>query len=485
MIELKASLRLKRRWHGDGGYREVLAVSLPLVISTGMWSVQHFVDRMFLTWYSPAAIAAAMPAGMLSFTIACIFIGTASYAGTFVAQYYGANRFDRCGPSLWQGIYIALGGGALQMLLIPLAGPIFRFVGHAPEIRSCEEIYFVIMCYGAIPVIASSAMAGFFSGLGKTRPVMWVNIAATAVNLLLDWLLIFGRGGFPELGIAGAGIATVCSFIFTVVMYGVILARRRYAVPFNTLGGWRFDVSLFTRLCRFGFPSGVQFFLEIAGFTVFILFVGRLGTVALAASNIAFNINTLAFMPMIGIGIATSVLVGRRVGERDPRLAERTAYSAFHVTILYMVTIAAAYLFLPGLFIEPFAAGSDPAYFSEIRAHTIVLLRFVAIYSLFDTMNIVFASAVKGAGDTRFVMLIVAVLSLFVMILPSYAALAWFSLGIYELWVCATAYVITLGIAFYCRFRGGKWKTMSVIEERAFALPPAYPEAPTGSAGAE
>jgi MATE family multidrug resistance protein len=99
---------LKNRWKSEGGYREVLVVAIPLILSTATWSVQHFVDRMFLTWYSPEAIAAAMPAGMLNFSMVSIFMGTAGYVTTFVAQYYGARRFHRIGPALWQGVYVSL-----------------------------------------------------------------------------------------------------------------------------------------------------------------------------------------------------------------------------------------------------------------------------------------------------------------------------------------------------------------------------------------
>ena len=471
--------RLKNRWSEDGGYAEVLRIAFPLIISTGTWSVQHFVDRMFLTWHSPEAIAASMPAGMLSFTIACIFIGTAGYVGTFVAQYNGAKQYDRCGPSLWQGIYIALIGGIVQIMFIPLAGSIFRIIGHAPEIQECERVYFIILCYSGFPSIASSALAGFYSGLGKTLPVMWVNIAMTAVNLFLDWLLIFGHWGFPEMGIAGAGIATVSAFFFSVIVYFLLVSRPFYGQTFRTIRGWRFDRDLFGRLIRYGFPSGVHFFVDIAGFTIFILLIGRLGTAALAASNIAFNINTLAFMPMIGIGIAISVIVGQRLGENNPGLAERSTYSAFHITLIYMVAIAILYIACPDLFVAPFAAQTDPARFASIRQLAIVLLRFVALYSIFDAMSIIFSSAVKGAGDTRFVMLTELFLSVLVMVIPSYIALVHFSLGIYSGWICATAYICALGIVFYARFLNGMWKEMRVIEERIIAVPPTLPEAPT------
>ena len=208
----------------------------------------------------------------------------------------------------------------------------------------------------------------------------------------------------------------------------------------------------------------MQFFLEMASFTAFILLVGRLGTSSLAASNIAFNINTLAFMPMIGCGIAISMLVGQYLGADKPDLAQVSVYSGFHLTFVYMTSIAAAYVLLPHLFVAPFALNADPQEFSEIYRYSIVLLRFVAVYSIFDTMNIIFTSAIKGAGDTRFVMLMTVILSLFVLIIPAYLAIMVFKYGLMVSWVLATVYIIIIGITFYLRFLGGKWKSMRVIE---------------------
>ena len=111
------------RWTSTGGYREVLVIAVPLILSTSAWSVQHFVDRMFLSWYSPETLAASMPAGILFFTLMSLFIGTASYVSTFVAQYFGAERYERIGPALWQGVYISLLGGLLLLCLIPFFNP--------------------------------------------------------------------------------------------------------------------------------------------------------------------------------------------------------------------------------------------------------------------------------------------------------------------------------------------------------------------------
>jgi len=455
---------LKTRWNGPGGYREVLVIAIPLILSTATWSIQHFVDRMFLTWYSPEAIAAAMPAGMLNFSMTSIFMGTAGYLSTFVAQYYGAKRYHRIGPALWQGVYVSLLGGLVIVCAIPFAEPVFRLVGHSPLVQQDEVAYFQILCLGGGAYSASYALSGFFSGRGKTWPVLWVNAATTVVNLVLDYALIFGHWGFPELGIRGAGIATVVAGVFSLLMFFVLLCSGSNNDTFHTIKGWRLERDLFVRLLRYGFPSGVQFFLEMAGFTAFVLLVGRLGIASLAATNIAFNINTLAFMPMIGCGIAVSVLVGQYLGGDKPDRAQLAVYSGFHLTLVYMISIAAAYVLVPDVFVAPFALRADPAGFSEIYGYSIILLRFVAVYSVFDTMNIVFCSAIKGAGDTRYVMLITVILSVFVFIVPVYLAVVVFEFGLMIAWVFATTYIIILGFIFYLRFLGGKWKTMRVIE---------------------
>lgn len=455
---------LSKRWNCEGGYRQVLSIAVPLILSTGSWSVQHFVDRMFLTWYSPEAIAAAMPAGMLNFTIMSLFLGTAGYVSTFVAQYYGAGQHKRIGSVLWQGVYIALIGGVVHLALIPAAGPIFRFAGHEPLVQQYEITYFQVLCLGATPAIASSALAGFFSGRGKAWPVMWVNVLGTAVNLVMDYALIFGRWGLPEMGIKGAAIATVISACFSLAIYLILLSHPTHEKRYYTLRGWMFERPLFMRVMYFGFPSGVQFFLDMAGFTAFIFLVGRLGTMQLAATNIAFNINNLAFMPMIGFGMAVSVLVGQYLGKNKPELAKHSVYSSFHLTFLYMASIAALYVLAPKIFIDPFASQADPASFAPIRETTIILLRFVALYSLFDALNVIFASAIKGAGDTRFVMFMIAILSPFGLIIPSYIFLVVFHAGIYTAWTIATLYISLLGLIFLFRFLGGKWKSMRVIE---------------------
>jgi MATE family multidrug resistance protein len=283
-------------------------------------------------------------------------------------------------------------------------------------------------------------------------------------NLILDYALIFGNWGFPEMGISGAATASVIAAMVSLLIFIFLIFSQKNNDIYQVWAGRCVEKALLFRLIRYGLPSGIQFFLDMAGFTFFVLLVGRLGMVSLAATNIAFNINMLAFLPMTGIGMAVSVLVGQYLGKENAHTATISVYSGFHLTFIYMTSVATAYVLVPDIFITPFAVRSDPEKFAEIYRTTVILLRFVAVYSVFDSMNIIFASAIKGAGDTRFIMLMILLLTSFGLAIPTYVAIVILDFGLMTAWVIATVYVILLGFTFYVRFLGGKWQTMRVIE---------------------
>ncbi|MFT5086393.1 MAG: MATE family multidrug resistance protein [Candidatus Latescibacterota bacterium] len=462
-LNLKRSLQ--RRWGASGGYREFLLIATPLILSTASWSVQHFVDRVFLTWYSTEALAAALPAGIASFTIISLFMGTAQYANTFIAQYMGARRPERVGPAVWQGIYLALLSGVLALVPAHFATELFDFIGHDPAIRSEEVVYFRILCYGTALQVLATATSCFFSGRGETWILLAVNIAAILVNIVLDYALIFGNWGLPAMGMEGAAWATNIGLLVSALAFTALFLRKRYRDEFATLRGWKPDGELLRRLLRYGGPNGVNFMLDIMAFTFFLLIVGRLGPIELAATNLAFNINSLAFMPLIGCGIAVSTMVGQRLGRDDPQGAEYCTWTGVHLALFYMGCMSLGYLLLPDLFLSPFGMHAQGADFVAARDLARTLLRVVAIYCLFDAFYMIFTAALKGAGDTRFVMWVSVAMSWAIMVLPAFVALTYFDAGIFVLWIFICAYIVVMGIIFFLRFRGGRWKTMRVIEE--------------------
>jgi MATE family multidrug resistance protein len=452
-------------WSSRGGCREVLRMALPLILSTSAYTIQMFIDRVFLMWYSSDAMAGAMYAGMFTYTILSLLAGTAMYVNTFVAQYDGAEQRNRVGPSVWQGIYFSIIAGLLMAVLAPFASTFVRWAGHEQSVQIHETIYMRILMLGAMPGLIGSTLSCFYTGRGRMWTVMWVDFASTLFNLVFDYLLIFGNFGFPRWGVAGAAWATVGSNVFAVILYAFLMWRPAYSQRYAILT-WRFDRELFMRLMRFGLPSGLHFMLDMIGFTLFLTFIGRINALSLTATAMAFQINTLAFMPMTGFSTAVSTLVGRYLGANEPSLAVRSTWSATYMTMGYMFTIALGYWLVPGVFMYPFAAEANVVEFEQVAPIVRILLLFVAFYCLFDTGNLIFSAAVKGAGDTRFVMIVSVVFSWLILVIPSYLAVkVWTGdNALYGAWVAATAYVCVLAVVFLLRFLQGKWKSMRVIE---------------------
>jgi MATE family multidrug resistance protein len=462
--------KLRAFWSGPGGGRDVLAVAYPLILSQMSFTLQTFVDRLFLTWYSPEAVAGAVTGLFATWGLIGLFVGTGEYLTTFVAQYLGARRPERIGPAMWQGIYFSLLAGLCIAALAPMAEPVFDFAGHAPLVRRYEVVSAQVFMLGSFPIVLMATLSTFFAGRGQTGVVLLVNVLSTVINVVLDYCWIFGHGGFPRAGVAGAALATVVAQSCGALCYFAILMSRDFRREYRTLSGWRFEGALFSRLLRYGLPTGLQYSLEIGAFAIFMMIVGRISTDALAASSIAFNLNMLVFMPMWGLGVGVSALVGRYLGSNQPQFAERSTWSAFGMSLVYMSICGALYLLAPRLLLAPYAAASTHASFESVASVAVVLLRFIAVYSIFDMMNLIFSAGLKGAGDTRYPLAITVVLSWAAMLGPAFFLCIVHGFGVYVAWATASAYVVCLGLLMIRRFQLGRWKALRVIEPHAPGL---------------
>jgi MATE family multidrug resistance protein len=450
-----------------------------LILSNSFWTLQIALDRILLSRADSDALAAAMPAALLFWTPISLLQYTANYATTFVAQYTGAGQAHRVGPAVWQALYFSVLTGVAFIGLVPCSDALMSLGGHASHLQELEAIYFRCLCFSALPTLLCAAASSFFAGRGDSRTVLLINAVGLVVNGLLAYAWIFGAWGFPAWGIAGAGWATVAGTSVSALLAVALMLRTRYRTTYQTASGWRLDGELFRRLLRFGIPNGLLAALDILAFTLFLFLVGRLGKAELAASTIAFTLNLVTVLPALGIGQAVAVLVGQRLGENRPDLAERTTWTGLRITLLYMGAVALVYVLLPETLAVVFRSPDDAARWDQVGAIVPVLLRFVALYTLFDSMNLVFSFALRGAGDTRFVTALAVALSWPVMIVPTWAA--WkYHWGIYWAWAFASLYIVLLAFAFLMRFRQGKWQAMRVIE----TVPAEGEAAATGERGA-
>ena len=463
--------------HPAGSLRELLAVAAPLAISTGGVSVAQVADRAFLARFDPAALAASMPAGMLQWAVLSPFLGVGMTVGTFVAQHTAAGQPGKAAAAVWQGVWVAVAAALFFAALVPLAGPLFDWAGHGPEVRRQETIYFRTLCWAGLPTAASFALSGFYAGRGRTGVVMAVNVAAALVNIGLDWVLIFGRelpwgwGTIPSHGIAGAGAATGLSFAAACGLYLCAMTRGA-GRAIRVFAHIRFDAGMMKRLLKIGAPTGLSMAADVAALTAFLFLVGRLGRNELAATTLAMNLNSLCFLPAIGLGSAATILVGHRIGEGRPESAPRTAWLAVAVGVAGMTVSGALFVFFPepliSLYVgdgESFTAGELAALWATAPA----LLKFVAAYSVFDVLALAFGGAVRGAGDTTFPAVWTSLCAWGLMVVPTLWGVQSGAFagrdGVLWAWACCTAYIVAGGLGMAARFIGGKWRGMSVLGE--------------------
>jgi MATE family multidrug resistance protein len=445
--------------------RELLRLAWPFILGQSFWTLQIILDRILLSRSSTEAVGAGISAVMIFWSCLTLFQYTANYATTFVAQYTGAGQPLRAGAVTGQALWFALASGIAFLGLVPLAGPLVSLTGHTSALQRMEVIYFRCLCFSALPILVTSAASSFFAGRGDSRTVLLLNFVGLVVNGAVAWVLIFGHYGFSRMGIAGAGWATVAGTATSAVLSMVLLLRPSYVRGFGNGWGWVFDRELFGRLLWFGLPQGVGVALETLAFALFLLFIGRLGEADLAATSIACTLNLLAFLPMLGVGQAIEVLVGQYLGADRPNEAERSVWTGLIFSASFTALVAAAYALVPEWLAFPFQTEGDSTGWDAVIERVPLLLRFVAVYCMFDSLNLVFSFGLRGAGDTRFVTGAAVVLSWPLMVLPT--AGAWYyGWGLYWAWGFASMYIILLALTLLVRFRRGRWRTMRVIERR-------------------
>lgn len=440
--------------------RRLLSIALPMIVSQASETVMLFVDRLFLSRVSRLHLSAAMSGGLTNFTVASIFIGIAGYVNAIVAQYYGAGREDQCARATAQSVYFSIMAAPVLVGIAAVIPNFFEWIGHDPGQVPLESVYAQWLIAGAVIILLRNALTGFFLGIGRTRIVMLSNIVAMLVNIPLNYVLIFGHLGFPELGMIGAAIGTLGGgLVATVILFAAYLSRHVDA-RYRTRSSWSFDRELLQRLLRFGAPAGVETFLNVLAFNLFIQLMHGYGADVAAATTITFNYDIVAFIPMLGLGVATTAVVGQYIGADDTEGAHRTALLALRVGWLYSGTMMLLFLFGAPALVTVFSSGfTDTGGVSELAR---TMLRMAGLYTMADSTQLVFAGALRGAGDTKWVMRASVILHWI------FAVIAIVLIRVIEaspilVWVFFIAFVISLGITMYSRFRSGTWKQFRVI----------------------
>ncbi len=433
-----------------------------MVISSGSFALMQLTDRMFLTWFDPLAMGASFTGGQLPWFLVAFPFYIAGYTNAFISQNNGAGKLQEIAPFVWQGIYVGLFLFPLFFLSSFFCDIPFRLFRHSEDMIVLEEVYARILLYSASAMIANEALSSFFSGRKKMKVVMYVNIFSVLLNILLDYCFIFGINGYCCWGLAGAAIATSTSqWVRFFTYFYLIWRENRISTSFNFFSSFHFCREKMWALIKKGGMAGVQFVTDVGTFAFFICLLGMVGEKETIVSGIVFNLNGLAYMPIIGIGIAVVTMVGNRMGAQRPKLAKRATLTALQLAVCLNLLFVLAYIFCPDFFLKLYT-WNCPENFEALHDLTVVLLRYVSFYMLLDTIGIVFGSAIRGAGDTLFPMLITFIASP-ILVIVELIGIINYGGDVHWCWSALTLWIAFQCVAFTLRFYQGKWMKMQLL----------------------
>ena len=442
-----------------------------MLLSMSFDTIMTFIDRLFLSKLGPAEMNAALGAGAVQLALTMFFTGAISYTTAMVAQRLGAKKTSDCARVFMQAVYLSLISVPLLYLTIPLGHLAFGMEHLPADQLEYQKTYFNILMFGGVINLVRNAAPCFFSGIGETKIVMKAAFVGMIVNVACNFVLIYGLGPIPALGVAGAAYGTLIgNLVSTVILFAKFFAKSCNS-RFNTRSSFAFSWPLTRELLQKGIPSGVEMFLNMSAFQLMILMFHALGPDAATASSVMFNWDMVAYVPLMGLEVASTSLVGRYVGARDAAAATRSTYSGLKLGWGYSLLMGVFFVFLPGVLTDIFrpdmaeASAEAIAIFDAARPMSIFMLRIATFYIFVEVLLVVYAGALRGAGDTVWVMFTCAIMNWCVSG-ALYVAAYIFHLPAHYAWIAVVAVYSTAPVIFWWRWKSGKWRKHVMDKDR-------------------
>ena len=440
---------------------ELLRLALPMVVSQGTFAVMIFTDRYFMSQIDPAHMAAALGGGVASFFSFCFFIGLLSYANAMAAQYLGAGEPQKCPKVVTQGMIMTVMSTPFLTLVTFLVAGIFEGMGHEPAQVELERTYYLILMSGVLVTLAKTCIASYFAGIGRTHVVMICDVFGLIINVPLCYAMVFGKFGFPALGIVGAGVSTVVATVLAFALFVAFYFGKEHRERFQVRQSFSLDLRILRRFWRLGAPGGLEMFLNVAAFNLFLLMFQSYGIAEGAAAAIVFNWDILSFVPMIGLHVGVISLIGRFVGARDMARTNEVMTAAFTVALAYSAMLAIVYSTYRFPLVEVFAPPSGD--FTAVRELSAFMMIGLSSYVMADAVILVSGGVLRGAGDTRWLM--AASVSLhWAMLVAQFLIIRVFAFSPRVSWLAFVVLVLAIALVYALRLKGGRWRDPQALE---------------------
>jgi multidrug resistance protein, MATE family len=437
-----------------------LALAMPMVLARATQSVITFADALQVEHLGAGALAATATGGLNVVGIIILPMGTVFIIQSFVSQLVGGGERDQTPRFAWYGLLVALAAAIVGLATIPAIGPLLSLTSYSAGVQAEMTDYMAIRFLSIGAVVGVEALGGWYGGLGNTWMQMIAGFVTMVAAVFFNWVLIDGHLGAPALGVEGAAwSAVIASWLGLAVLF-FCYWRRLGGAPKTGRGG--LSRSELRRVIRFGFPNGMNWFLEFAAFQVFVNFVmSSLGDETVAALNAVLAINSIGFMPAFGLASAGAILAGQAIGAGKRDEVWPMVKMTLAVTMTWMGLLGILYVTIPTQIVTLFD--------SQGRSQALVsigttMLMLSTGWQLFDAVSLTLAETLRAAGDTFWTATARLVLA-WVIFTPA-AVLVVMKLdgGPEGAMLCLIGYLVLLAVAFAYRFRSGAWKKIQLIE---------------------
>lgn len=435
---------------------DVLRLALPAMGEQLLSMMVGIVDTFLVGHLGAAPLAAVGLANQWVFMATMLFGAIATGATALIARFIGARKPEQANEVLRQAILLGAFIGIVSTILgLGLAQPAVTLLGAEEDViglgTSYLQVVSSIFFFSTLMFIGNAGLRG----AGDTRTPLYVMLVVNVFNIVVAWTAINGPFGLPKLGVVGSALGAATGRLVGGALVIAILLKGRAGIQLK-LDGMRLDLDLIRRILRIGLPSGLEQFLFRSGHMAFARILAELGTVAYAANQVAMNGWSLSFMPGFGFALAATTLVGQSLGAKDPDGAQQRGYAAYRMGAALMAVVGLAFLLFPAQIVGFFTDDS------QIVAIGTMPLRMVGLIQPLLAANMIFAGALRGAGDTRWPMIVTGG-SIWLMRLPlAYLFALVFGWGLLGAWGALALDLSLRGGLNFLRFRSGRWKTITV-----------------------
>lgn len=454
--------------------RVTMKLAMPAIMEMTMQTLLGFADMAMVGSLGAVAIAAVGLGDTPIATLMAIFAALGTGTTALVARYVGAKEYDKATETARQSMIIGVSSGILVSVLVVFFAPqIIRFMGAEPQATPAAIQYITYTGAAMVFLIISVIMGGVLRGCGDTKTSMYANGFANILNIIGNFLLIYNSASYVinipftdvaitlmipgfGMGVAGAALSTAISRVISSLIILYVLFSGRAPIKFTLKDKYIINMDIIKRILNIGTPAAAEQLSMRIGQMLYGRKVAMLGTIAYASHRIALTAESVSYMPGFGFALAATTLVGQYLGAKKPEMSEKSGYEANKLAFIFMSVIGVLLFFIPELFIKVFTR--DP----DIIANASVCLKLVAIAQPFLAANMVFSGALRGAGDTRFVMVSTLIGVWGLRLVGTYILIDFFNMGLLGAWIGMAIDLFVRGMLNFMRFRSGKWKYIRI-----------------------